>query len=495
MAPIPKIPQAVPKITFGAPVEGTEVLNVRFDADRDSAHGVEISANGEPVEWVLGLPDAPKRASDFSEHTDFLDDGWRARGAQVIRHMNQVVAGHPVRAKRHLIQLHLPANIKPRQLRSLIIGAIVGGHEFVTTNEKRPGAVRSLHLAWDNPAQRNIDNRTNLGLRRAVRDGVQLGKATCLSRDLANAPSNVKSPEWLARRAKKLVGNIPGVKVKIRDAEWLRNKGFGGIIAVGSGSSRPPVMVEMVWDPESIGLPQRRSPIAMVGKGVTFDTGGISIKPAAGMDLMRTDMTGGASVIAAFRALAEGQVPRKVVAIVPMAENMVSGDAYRPGDVVEHYGGITSEVTNTDAEGRMVLADAISYVAKKYEPNAIISIATLTGAAKLALGLRTGAVFAPTPQVALKLARRGAQVGEQWWPLPQPKYLEQAVDSKIADVRQAPKGPGATTAAMFLRRFTRGVDLIHLDIAGPGRAEQTYAEVSPVGTGFGARTLVQWLAK
>ena len=155
MAPIPKIPQAVPEITFGAPVEGTEVLNVRFDADREPARGVEISANGEPVEWVVGLPDAPTRASDFSEHSDFLDDGWRARGAQVIRHMNQVVAGHPVRSKRHLVQLHLPANIKPRQLRSLIIGAIVGGHEFVTTNEKRPGAVRNLHLAWDNPAHRS----------------------------------------------------------------------------------------------------------------------------------------------------------------------------------------------------------------------------------------------------------------------------------------------------------------------------------------------------
>lgn len=490
MAPIPNIPQKVTNVTIGPRAEGSEIIETAIKvAPGQTAPGdVELDDSGR---WAAWVPAEPTRPLDLSDGREFLEDGWRGAGAKLVRRIGKVVDGHPVRAKKHIVQVNLPAEFTPDNVRSLVIGLIVGNHSFVTTNKRKPARVRNVHVVL--PEGYQFSGFETSDYVDAVQQGTALGKATCLSRDLANAPANVKSPEWLANQAKQAVAGLDGVKVRLRDAGWLEDKGFGGILAVGRGSSRPPMLIELVWDPQKIDKPRRRRTVVLVGKGVTFDTGGISVKPAAGMDTMRTDMTGGASVIAAFRALAEQQVPRKIVALIPTAENMIDGKSYRPGDVVEHYGGLTSEVTNTDAEGRMILADAISYGAKKYKPTAVVTIATLTGAAKLALGTRTGAVFSDNWGAGVKLARRGATVGENWWPMPMQEYLEDNVTSKIADVRQTPKGPGATTAAMFLRRFTRDLPLIHLDIAGPGRAESTYDEVTPVGTGFGARTLVQWL--
>lgn len=484
MTPIPSIPQPVVEVTYGdtsSRAEGNEVIDVTVVPGRK---GVELNADGV---WELGVLEDRRQLIDLNDNDEFFEQGWREAGASLIRRLNTVIAGHPVKAKRHLVQISLPMSTSAQNLRNLAIGLTVGGHTFVTTNSKRPAKVRNVHIVAASELNKKI-------MSAAVKEGAALGAATCLSRDLANTPSNVKTPEWLAEQAKSVAKDIDGVKVKIRDAEWLEKKGFGGILAVGKGSTNPPALIQMVWDPENVGQKRRRNTVLLVGKGVTFDTGGVSIKPAAGMDTMRTDMTGGASVIAAFRLLAKKQVHRKIVALIPTAENMVDGNSYRPGDVVEHYGGITTEVSNTDAEGRMLLADAISYGCKKFKPSTVVSIATLTGAAKVALGMRTGAVFAPNWSRAVKVSRRGASVGERWWPMPMPEYLEDEADSKVADVRQTPKGPGAITAAMFLRRFTRNTPLIHLDIAGPGRAESTYDEVTPVGTGFGARTLVQWLS-
>ncbi|WP_273351825.1 leucyl aminopeptidase family protein [Corynebacterium resistens] len=488
-APIPSIPQKVAEVTAGERLESSEIIEVAIvSSDAASSHGLTIQADGS---FVYGLSESQPALLDLSHSKDFHDDGWRKAGAEIVRRLDTLIQGHPVRAKKHLVQVSVPEDATADNLRSLAIGLTVGNHTFVTTNKRRKPRVRRVHIVLPG----NGKSATAGHLENAVTTGARLGAATCLARDLSNAPSNVKSPEWFARQAKKAVNGIEGVKVRIRDEEWLQHKGFGGILAVGEGSSRPPRLVELVWDPERVGQKRRRKTVVLVGKGVTFDTGGISIKPSANMDSMRTDMTGGASVLAAFQALAEMQVPRKIVALIPMAENMPSATAFRPGDVVEHYGGLTSEIVNTDAEGRLLLADAVSYGARKHKPAAVVSIATLTGAAKIALGLRTGAVFAPDWGVGVKLARRGATVGERWWPMPLPDYHEDDVDSKVADLRQCPPGPGATTAAMFVRRFTRGVAHVHLDIAGPGRAESTYDEVTPLGTGFGARTLIQWLSR
>ena len=195
----------------------------------------------------------------------------------------------------------------------------------------------------------------------------------------------------------------------VRDEAWLAEHGFGGVLAVGGGSSRPPRFLELRWSPADAAPDAGH--VVLVGKGITFDTGGISIKPNAGMADMRTDCSGGAAVVAAMRAVARLDVPVRVTGLVPLAENHVSGSAYRPGDVVRHRGGTTSEVTNTDAEGRMVLADAIAFALEELAPDVVVDVATLTGAMKVALGVRTGGVFASSPDLRTAIVDAGAAVG------------------------------------------------------------------------------------
>jgi leucyl aminopeptidase len=249
-------------------------------------------------------------------------------------------------------------------------------------------------------------------------------------------------------------------------------------------------MVRLDWSPVG-GAPRDARHLVLVGKGITFDTGGISIKPAEGMHLMRTDMAGGAAVIGAMLAIARLGVPMRVTGLVPAAENHVSGSAYRPGDVVRHYDGRTTEVVNTDAEGRMVLADAIGYAVRELSPDLIVDVATLTGAMKVALGLRTGGLLASDDELADAVMAAAARAGERLWRMPLLDHVAQEISSPIADVRQSPPGPGGIGAAVFLREFTEGVPWAHLDIAGPARCEQPYDEVAIGATGFAARTLVE----
>jgi leucyl aminopeptidase len=232
--------------------------------------------------------------------------------------------------------------------------------------------------------------------------------------------------------------------------------------------------------------------LVFVGKGITFDTGGISVKPADGMHLMRTDMAGGAAVIAALLAVAALKLPLRVTGLVPCAENHVSGSAYRPGDIVRHYGGKTTEVANTDAEGRMVLADAMTWAVRKHSPSALVDVATLTGAMKVSLGLRTAGLFATSDSLARQVISAGEEVGEAFWRMPLLDDLADSVRSDVADVKQVPGGPGGIAAALFLREFSGDLPWVHLDIAGPARAETTYDEVVAGATGFAARTLVRF---
>jgi len=231
----------------------------------------------------------------------------------------------------------------------------------------------------------------------------------------------------------------------------------------------------------------------LVGKGITFDTGGLNRKTGSGMNLMFTDMAGGAAVLAAVRAVAAARVPVQVTALVPSAENSLAAASYRPGDIVRHFGGRTSEVTNTDAEGRIVLADAIAYAAARLRPTAIVDVATLTGAMKVALGLRTGGLFATSDEIADGLLTAGARTGEPLWRLPMPAEYESALRSPVADAINAPGNPGAITAALFLRPFTKGVPWAHLDVAGPARAAEDDGLLSRGATGFGARLLADWV--
>jgi leucyl aminopeptidase len=328
----------------------------------------------------------------------------------------------------------------------------------------------------------------------AVERGVVVAHAVAVARDLANTPSLEKTPQWLAEQAERLARES-GLTVRVRDEQELRGEGFGGIVAVGAGSARPPRLIELTYEPET--EPSGRH-IVLVGKGITFDSGGLSLKPNQSMQTMKTDMAGGAAVIGAMTALRALRVPVRVTGLVAAAENLPSGSAMRPGDVIRHYGGTTSEVLNTDAEGRLVLADALAYADAELDPDVVVDIATLTGAAKVALGLRHGALYATEDALAAELLGAGADAGEPLWRMPLTEEYREAIDSDVADVANIGRGgfrAGSITAALFLREFTGRRAWVHLDVAGPARAGSDDAELTRGATGYGVRLLLRWLSE
>jgi leucyl aminopeptidase len=412
---------------------------------------------------------------------------WRTAGAALVRACaarlkgNNAAGGNGEDPVTRTVQVHLPPRTTAHQAASLALGCVVGSHCYRVSSADQPPRTTTVTLLAP-PGEESGS------LADAVARAQVLGRATGLARDLANTPSGLKDPAWLAGTAARLATTVPGLRATVRDERWLATHGFGGVLAVGGGSARPPRLLELVWHPSGVNTGCH---LVLVGKGITFDTGGISIKPAEGMHLMRTDMSGGAAVIAALLALGQLQLPLRVTGLVPCAENQVSGSAYRPSDVVRHVGGATTEVTNTDAEGRLVLADALAYAVQTLAPTAVVDVATLTGAMKVSLGLRTGGLFATEPALAERIQAAGEAAGEAWWPMPLIGDHAAEVRSDIADLRQCPPGPGGITAALFLREFTAGLPWAHLDIAGPARAESSYDEVNPGGTGFATRTLIE----
>ncbi len=317
-----------------------------------------------------------------------------------------------------------------------------------------------------------------------------VGGAGWRARMLSTVPSNLKSPQWLAEQAE-LAGDEAGLDVTVWDEKRLAAEGFGGIVAVGQASATPPRLIRLDYTPVKA---TRKTPVvALVGKGITFDSGGLSIKPGESMVNMKRDMTGGAVVIAVLGALAAVGCPVKVVGLVAAAENAISGNALRPGDVVRHYGGRTSEVTNTDAEGRLVLADALAYAVDEVEPDVIVDIATLTGAMKVALGQRTGGFFANDDALAGLISAAAEAAGEPLWRFPLTDTYEEKLTSKVADADNAPGGPGAIVAALFLQHFVGDVPWAHLDVASVGDSPSEKHEWTAGPSGFGARALLQWL--
>ncbi|MFE2756002.1 leucyl aminopeptidase family protein [Actinosynnema sp. NPDC059335] len=443
------------------------------------ASGGDEARLGPGAERVVDADDVSGRAGATSrqgrDRVVGVGDGapgdWRKAGAALVRALDADAAKGAT-----TYDVLLPDDVAGEAVAAFTLGIALGGYRFKVTGEEPPKRVKSLRLVTAAP-----------GVADVVRKATTLAAATSLSRDLANTPSNVKDPAWLAAAAVKAAKAVPGLRVEVRDEKWLAEQRFGGVLAVGGGSARPPRFIELTWPGTGDGGPH----LVLVGKGITFDTGGISVKPADGMHLMRTDMSGGAAVIAALIGVARQSLPVRVTGLVPAAENHVSGSAYRPGDVITHYGGTTTEVTNTDAEGRLVLADALAYAVRNLRPDVLVDVATLTGAMKVTLGLRTGGLFATDDDLAARVAEAGARVGESWWRMPLLADLVEDVRSDIADVRQCPPGPGGITAALFLREFAGDVPWAHLDIAGPARADKVYDEVVAGATGFAARTLIE----
>ncbi len=321
-------------------------------------------------------------------------------------------------------------------------------------------------------------------------------RAVWLARDLANTPSNEKDPAWLAEQAKE-VAEAGRLDWHVWDQEALAAEGFNGILAVGSGSARPPRLISLEYRPDPAADQPGEPHIVIAGKGITFDTGGLSIKPREAMVPMKADMAGGAAVIAVLGALRDLGVRARVTGLVAAAENMPSGSAYRPSDVITQYGGTTVEVLNTDAEGRLVLADALAYTDSELHPDVVVDVATLTGAASLGLSRRVAALYATDDALAHELVNAGALGGEVIWRMPLVEDYRAALDSDIADISHVPRdtsvGGGSITAALFLREFVGSRRWAHLDIAGPGKIEADEYENTKGGTGFGVRTLLRWL--
>ncbi|RZS44296.1 leucyl aminopeptidase [Herbihabitans rhizosphaerae] len=477
--------RGVPHVVLGRPGEATDdEVTVALGPGGDALDqewitscgatgkaGETHAAPGRTPRWLLGVGDGgPKQ--------------WRTAGAALARAVNGRAKSDSDagRTAARSVQVRFEDGADAEEIAAFVLGVTLGGYGYTVTSEQALPTLRTVRLIV---AEDRIAEVTAI-----VANAVGMAEATAFTRDLANTPSNVKDPAWLASTAARVADGVPGLRATVRDENWLSDNGFGGVLAVGGGSSRPPRLIELSWRPRGATGPH----LVFVGKGITFDTGGISIKPADGMHLMRTDMAGGAAVISALIAIARLRLPVRVTGLVPCAENHVSGSAYRPGDVVRHYGGQTTEVTNTDAEGRMVLADAIEYARARLKPDHLVDVATLTGAMKVSLGVRTAGLFATDDALAERVAEAGGRVGEAWWRMPLLEEVADAVHSDIADVRQMPKGPGGIAAASFLRAFVGETSWAHLDIAGPARAEKAYDEVVPGASGFGARTLVELAA-
>ncbi|MFI7640351.1 leucyl aminopeptidase [Nonomuraea sp. NPDC049400] len=323
-----------------------------------------------------------------------------------------------------------------------------------------------------------------------VRRAQVVARAVALARDLANTPSSVKNPAWLAEQAAER-----GVPVRVWDEEQLQADGFGGILAVGRGSASPPRLIQLSYTPAE---PADRH-VVLVGKGITFDSGGLSLKPTENMKTQKTDMAGGAVVIAVLGALAELGAPVRVTGLIASAENMPSGTAQRPSDVIKHYGGRTVEVLNTDAEGRLVLADALAYADAVLDPDAVVDIATLTGAITVALGRNVGAVYASDDVLAKQLLEAAETSDDRLWRMPLIEEYKPALDSSIADLANVESGSrfgaGSITAALFLREFAGRRPWAHLDIAGVGRSTVDEGTLTKGATGFGVRLLLEWLTR
>ncbi|MGD9614263.1 MAG: leucyl aminopeptidase [Alphaproteobacteria bacterium] len=316
-------------------------------------------------------------------------------------------------------------------------------------------------------------------------------EAIAFTRDLVSEPANTLYPETMAERAASLAAF--GLAVEVLDENRMRDLGMGALLGVAQGSVRPPRLVVI----EHRGGPAGTAPIAFVGKGVTFDTGGISIKPAAGMGDMKWDMAGAGAVIGLMRLLGARSARVNAVGIVGLVENMPSGSAQRPGDIVRSMSGQTIEVLNTDAEGRLVLADALWYCQDRFKPQLMIDLATLTGAIIVALGNEYAGLFANDDELAERLIASGNAVGEKLWRMPLGDSYDRAIDSDAADVKNisGDRGAGSTIGAQFIKRFVNDVPWAHLDIAGVAWSKKDSPTVPKGATAFGVRLLDRFVAE
>ena len=370
--------------------------------------------------------------------------------------------------------------------RAVAEGAVLGAYTFTelkSAPEDQPAPVVLADLRLVLAAD---------GERAAAEEGARVGdivaRAANLARNLGNLPGNVATPSHLASVAEEIGGRF-GMKVTVLGPAEMEAEGMGALLAVARGSDEEPRFIVL----EHRGGAEGEKPLVLVGKGLTFDAGGISIKPAAGMEEMKFDMCGGAAVLGAMQAIGELGVKANVVGIVPSSENLLGGRAMKPGDVFRAASGKTIEVVNTDAEGRLILADALHY-AKRFDPAAMVDAATLTGACVVALGHQASAVMGSDDALVEELRRAGDRSGERCWPLPMYDEYREQIRSDYADIKNSGGRPaGAISAGWFLREFVGDLPWAHLDVAGTAYGEGKLAYLSKGSTGAPTRLFVEWV--
>ena len=356
----------------------------------------------------------------------------------------------------YLAEAHVAGQDSTWKARQLVLAAADITYRFDRMKSKKAEAGSLAHVFVAATAKSDVAS-----LERGVREGRAIAAGMSLTRDLGNLPANVCTPTYLAESAVKF-GREWKLSVKVLEKKDMEKLGMGTLLSVTRGSHQPPKFIVMSYS----GAGKRERPVVLIGKGITFDTGGISLKPAAEMDEMKFDMCGAASVLGTLRAVAELGLRLNVVGLVPTCENMPGGAATKPGDVVASMSGQTVEILNTDAEGRLILADALTY-AERFEPVAVVDIATLTGACVIALGHVCSGLFANNDGLARELLSAGAESWDRAWQLPLWEDYQEALKSNFADFANIGGRPaGSVTAACFLSRFTRKYDWAHLDIAG-----------------------------
>jgi leucyl aminopeptidase len=403
-----------------------------------------------------------------------------------------LAAAHAARRAREMgvgnlaLALHeTPGLDMDEAVRATAEGAVLGHYRHTAYKSQPKPALDRIELLGTLPASRALVT--------ACAHGVARGEAVCLARDLAHTPGQDLVPEGIAERARD-IGRAVGAKVTVHDEAALERLGMGGILAVGRGSAHPPRFI--VLDKPAETRRGKVPTVVLIGKGVTFDTGGYSLKPREGMSRMKYDMGGAAAVLGVFSALPSLPLPFRLVGLIPSAENMVSSRAFKPGDVLRAHDGTTVEVTNTDAEGRLLLADALGW-ARTLEPEVVVDLATLTGAISIALGRHYAGLFTADDALAAELSRSGDAVEERLWRMPMGEHYLAEMRSDTADLLNSneKREGNASTAASFLQHFARGMRWAHLDIASTGwnHAETALAPKGP--NGFGVRLLLHWLAE
>jgi leucyl aminopeptidase len=456
----------------GAPVFAGRVLPQGSAADLDLSFLAERGFEGKPGEalavpagrgtWIalgMGKPEEVTAETLRRAAAAFVRCAWKDRNGAVT-----------------LLSAAPPGLDPSLAAQAIAEGASLAAYRFSRYKaDPKPCQLESIAVVGTGDAARHGVDR-----------GARVARAVALARDLVNEPARAMTPRRLAEMAAE-VAEGEGLTLTVLDEVAIAAEGLGGLAGVAAGSDEPPRLIELVYEP-----PSPEGTVALVGKGITFDSGGLSIKTAEGMETMKTDKSGAAAVLAAMSVIAALAPPVKVIGIIPATENMPGGSALKPGDVLTARNGKTIEVLNTDAEGRLVLADGLS-LAVEAGVDAIIDVATLTGACVVALGRKVAGLMGNHQGWIDHVREAATRAGEEVWPLPLPEDYRKQIDSDVADIKNIGGGRygGALTAGLFLKEFVGDVPWVHLDIAGPARSEEDDGYVQKGGTGFGVRTLVE----